>query len=158
MKNIMLVLLIVFLGSCCISHNILELSREKFAFECVNCKNKTKLIITKAEGKQNCLFSGSSYNGFLFIDNNSNIDTLYFQGFYEYGYVYINPMIRIFDNKRTRSCHIYDFSKQKKDSIVMLMVIQKGYVCENCYEFENDTLKFKKVPIDSPRNENQLNK
>jgi hypothetical protein len=147
MRTFKFLLLIVFFESCCISHNIFEKSREKFAFECVNCKYKTKLIITKIEGKQNCLFNGSSYNGFMFIDNNSNIDTLYFQGFYEYGYVYISPMIRTFDNKKTRSCHIYDFSKQNKDSIVMFLVIQKGYICENCYEFENDTLKFKKVPL-----------
>lgn len=146
MRNIKLLLLIIFFESCSISHNVLELSKEKFAFECVNCNNKTKLIITETEGKQNCLFSGSSYKGFVFMDNNSNIDTLYFQGFYEYGYVYISPMIRTFDYKKTRSCHIYDFSKSKKDSIVMILISQKGYICENCYEFENDTLKFKKIP------------
>jgi hypothetical protein len=85
----------------------------------------------------------------MFIDNNSNVDTLYFQGFYEYGYVYISPMIRISDHKQTRSSHAYGFPIQKNNSTAMLLVFQKGYVCNDCYEFEKDTLMFKKTLIDS---------
>jgi len=149
MRKIKLLLLIVFFESCCISHDAFEKNKGKFVFECVNCKNKTKLIITKIEGTHYC-FNHSSYKGYLFIDNNSNVDTLYFQGFYEYGYVYISPMIRISDHKQTRSSHVYDLSRQKDNSIAMLLVLQKDYVCNNCYEFENDTLMFKKTLIDSP--------